>query len=749
MQAIKITDGRTSLWQWDTGVRIKVYGCTDVDQMHFVTPGGIISRELVDGACGVPDTALQTDGLLKMYAFDRTENGGVTRCDFLLMVKARPKPADYIDPPDEYDNLSELAKRIAPLIPGGGGSVTPEQIGAAVEEYLAENSVVGEPGPQGPQGERGEQGPQGIQGVQGPQGIQGEPGQRGEQGPPGADGSDAMVTAENVTAALGYTPADKETVESLSEEIFNSGGKPHVYNVKAYGAVGDGVTDDGAAIDAAFAAAIADLPAEVYFPRGEYGLLTGGILVKLPLGAGGLTVRGEGGDKSKLKYLENWTPGGAWYSLSIGPVSTPTNIEEYLHDISILDMGVYDTDPINHAWHVDKGDSATEETHGFDIQWTVRATVARCEIHNVGDEAIDIFACKEVLVVDNKVYDSPAAGENGGAISICDKSEKVVVSNNIVSGSVDGKVNYGIVVESLMIPVRDVVFSNNIIDGINGNGINVGCPNEGATAENVLIDSNIIKNCVNGVVFGGIYPKNYVTISNTIIDTVSNRGFMLESGTMKGISIKGCTIKNTGDHGIFVSSQSEDDVMLISDCLLENIQQQGMLINSNCKIDNCYINGVGLAGGLTTGAIQRFGGVVEVSNCKLANVAMTKGVLNARSVFNTDVFFTSGDGEAMSGAYFKKVIGGSTNGRITMSATNGGIIEGVTIDSDANTYHAILLSSTKKTVVANCTITVKNYSAVGEIGTSDNNIIIGNISNKNITKLGEKTIVNNNLQVTT
>lgn len=218
MQAIQITDGRTSLWQWDTGVSIKVYGCTDVDQMHFVTPGGIISRDLVDGECNVPDTALQTEGLLKMYAFDRTEIGGVTRCDFLLMVKARPKPADYIDPPDEYDNLQSLAERVALLIPGGGGSVTPEQIGAAVEEYLAENPVEGEPGPQGPQGERGEQGPQGIQGVQGPQGIQGEPGQRGEQGPPGADGSDATVTAENVTAALGYTPADKKTVDSLSQE---------------------------------------------------------------------------------------------------------------------------------------------------------------------------------------------------------------------------------------------------------------------------------------------------------------------------------------------------------------------------------------------------------------------------------------------------------------------------------------------------------------------------------------------------
>lgn len=35
----------------------------------------------------------------------------------------------------------------------------------------------------------------------------------------GRDGSDANVTAENVTKALGYTPADNEDVERLSEEI--------------------------------------------------------------------------------------------------------------------------------------------------------------------------------------------------------------------------------------------------------------------------------------------------------------------------------------------------------------------------------------------------------------------------------------------------------------------------------------------------------------------------------------------------
>lgn len=522
--------------------------------------------------------------------------------------------------------------------------------------------------------------------------------------------------------------------------------KPHVYNVKDYGAVGDGVTDDGAAIDAAFAEAIAHLPAEVYFPAGEYGLLTGGILVKLPNGSGGLTVRGEGSDKSKLKYLENWTNGGKWYSLSIGPVNTPATLDEYLHDISILDLGVYDTDPINHAWHVDKGDPATEETHGFDIGYTRRATVARCEIRNVGDEAIDIYSCIDVLVTDNKVYDSPAAGANGGAISICDGSDTVTVTNNIVSGSIDTKINYGIVVESLLIPVRNVIFANNIITNINGNGINIGCPNAGATAENVLIENIIIKDCINGVAFSGTYPKNHITMSNIIIDGVSGQGFLLESNTMKGISIKGCTIKNTGGHGIFASTISEDDVMLISDCLLEGIQEQGIVINSNCKINNCYIYGVGMKGGMTSGAIQRFGGEMVVSNCKLANVQMTKGIQEASSVSDTDIFFASGDGDAITGSLLKSVVGGRTNGRITIGA-NGAIVDGVTIESSANVYHAIHLSGAKKTIVSNCRITISNYDAVGETGDADYNIITGIISNKSVNKIGANSIAVNNIKV--
>ena len=63
-------------------------------------------------------------------------------------------------------------------------------------------------------GTAGIQGPQGPQGVQGIQGEQGIPGVKGDKGDPG---SDATVTTDNITSALGYTPADSTKVYTKTE----------------------------------------------------------------------------------------------------------------------------------------------------------------------------------------------------------------------------------------------------------------------------------------------------------------------------------------------------------------------------------------------------------------------------------------------------------------------------------------------------------------------------------------------------
>lgn len=116
MASVKICDGRMSLWQYDTGVKIEMCGCSSVTECHFVTGKGVIRRDVTDNICDVPDAALVTAGMLVVYAFARTADEGTTRHEFRVNVQARPKPADYIDPPDEIENLDALAERVAIMI---------------------------------------------------------------------------------------------------------------------------------------------------------------------------------------------------------------------------------------------------------------------------------------------------------------------------------------------------------------------------------------------------------------------------------------------------------------------------------------------------------------------------------------------------------------------------------------------------------------------------------------------------------
>jgi hypothetical protein len=74
-------------------------------------------------------------------------------------------------------------------------------------------------------------------------------------------------------------------------------GQREVYNVKDYGAVGDGSTNDAAEIDAAFADAVGDGGGVVYFPRGTYlyqGTGTHQGLVNNPTGTVPIVIQGDG-----------------------------------------------------------------------------------------------------------------------------------------------------------------------------------------------------------------------------------------------------------------------------------------------------------------------------------------------------------------------------------------------------------------------------------------------------------------------
>lgn len=256
---LTLNDGRTELWQWDTGRTLTVdAGCS---QVHFSNKvfGRSIDVDVVDGAAIIPDILLQTDKDLNVWAFVGTAENGYTKISKTFKVNRRNKPADYVFTPPDQTTLSELEERLGKLeesqdpdaiknavkdyltqnpveipvksVNGKTGAVelTAEDVGAisqgdlqnATNEALAQAKASGEfdgpQGPEGPQGPKGEQGiqgsagPTGATGPQGPQGPKGETGpkgdtgsqgpkgEKGDTGPAGAAGTNATITGATAT----------------------------------------------------------------------------------------------------------------------------------------------------------------------------------------------------------------------------------------------------------------------------------------------------------------------------------------------------------------------------------------------------------------------------------------------------------------------------------------------------------------------------------------------------------------------
>lgn len=104
------------------------------------------------------------------------------------------------------------------------------------------------------------------------------------KGPKGDPGSDASVTATNVATAMGLSGLAAD--DQIMVSAVDADGKPtgwrkkyrDMLNVRDYGAVGDGTTDDTAAIQSAIDYAQNNNIRDVYFPAGTY-LITAPLVI--------------------------------------------------------------------------------------------------------------------------------------------------------------------------------------------------------------------------------------------------------------------------------------------------------------------------------------------------------------------------------------------------------------------------------------------------------------------------------------
>ena len=523
-----------------------------------------------------------------------------------------------------------------------------------------------------------------------------------------------------------------------------------VLNVKDFGAVGEGKTDDEAAIWATFECALMDymvkkIPVTVYFPEGEYGLKNGGLYVYLPRGAGDLTIKGDGPDKSTIVYLDEWTTGGTWVALRIYPKIEPESIDQYLHDITIQDMGVRDTNPVKHAWNKEEGDPGTEETHGFNIQHCVRATIKNCKVESVGDEALDMSGCIDSEMRDNLVINSPGAGSAGGGISVGDGCKNVRVANNTILGSIDNpnKTNWAIAIEALTGHIEDIVVENNVIEDIHGYGINIGTP--AGTAANITVQNNVISNCRNGGIClsSSGQTDDVHLLNNTIRNTAI--GVYLQGGNKDNTRIEGGSIDGAGQ-GIKVMMASNNHT-LIQDVVITDAQDQAVYnAGTDTRIHRLFVDGCGISDPLTNPAVS--GGGCSVSDSFILNCQNAKGVQGAAAVTNTYVQQSEIAGyTAMTDV--PRIENCWVNRTIVLKS--GYAVDGLTLTTMKDLGgDAIVLSGATGCTVTNCRITVPSGYGICETGTANRNTITNNVTvgGSGINTVGANTVADGNVRST-
>jgi hypothetical protein len=135
---------------------------------------------------------------------------------------------------------------------------------------------------------------------------------------------------------IGPTPPATTDVLWADTTATGDGASPASFNVKDYGAVGDGVADDTAAIRAAAAAASAG--GTLYLPAGTYRWTAGDYLLEL---AADMWVRGDGA--ATVLQSDSATPFGAIYADGVDRIR--------ISDLTINCAGTGTSDPGDVAFH--------------------------------------------------------------------------------------------------------------------------------------------------------------------------------------------------------------------------------------------------------------------------------------------------------------------------------------------------------------------------------------------------------------
>ena len=111
-----LDDGRTELWQWDTGRKI-VVDDKSVSEVHYskYSSTQAITREVINGKAEIPNFLLQDTHAVTAYAYSGSIENGYTMAEKTFNVVKKPKPANYVETEEDKAILAKLKEEIGDL----------------------------------------------------------------------------------------------------------------------------------------------------------------------------------------------------------------------------------------------------------------------------------------------------------------------------------------------------------------------------------------------------------------------------------------------------------------------------------------------------------------------------------------------------------------------------------------------------------------------------------------------------------
>ena len=113
---ITLDDGRTELWQWDTGRKI-IVDDKSVSEVHYskYSSTQAITREVINGKAEIPNFLLQDTHAVTAYAYSGSIENGYTMAEKTFNVVKKPKPANYVETEEDKAILAKLKEEIGDL----------------------------------------------------------------------------------------------------------------------------------------------------------------------------------------------------------------------------------------------------------------------------------------------------------------------------------------------------------------------------------------------------------------------------------------------------------------------------------------------------------------------------------------------------------------------------------------------------------------------------------------------------------